>query len=110
MKIKLIMVCVASILCANAVSASSNIIGATVLYTGTTYDGSFFVHLNKTIDEPGCPSDTILIPSGHPQIKNWLALATTAFATGLPVTVTASGCAKGMPTITGGGHFHIGPR
>jgi hypothetical protein len=92
-------------------SASSNLF-ARVLYVGTYGDGTFFVGLDTTIDEPGCPQPRIQIPPNHPELKNWLAIATTAYAADLSVQFRTTGCYGAYPTIdqSSAGWFHLKPR
>jgi hypothetical protein len=77
----------------------TNIMGK-VQYTGTYGEGRFFVALDAQINEPGCPNTRFDVPANHPQIKNWLAIALTAVATGKNVIVRTSGCFNGLPTMT----------
>ncbi len=73
---------------------------AKVTYAGTYGDGRLFVALDGSINEPGCVNVRFDVPAGHPQIRNWLAIALTAAATGKSVVVRTSGCFGPFPTMT----------
>jgi hypothetical protein len=78
---------------------AADAITAKVVYTGTYGDGSMYVGLDTTINEVGCQQPRFDVPSTHPSIKNFIATAITAAATGLPVRVRAVGCLNGLPTM-----------
>ena len=80
-------------------AASENTV-AKILYTGTYGDGRLFVALDAQIGEPGCASTRFDVPSGHPQIRNWLAIALTASASGKNVVVRTNGCYGVYPTMS----------
>lgn len=75
-------------------------ITAKVVYVGTYGDGRFFVALDTQINEPGCPQVRFDIPTSHPQLKNWLAVALTASISGKSIGVQTSGCWNSLPTMT----------
>ena len=81
---------------------ASSVIDANVTYVGIYGDGRFYVGLDTTIDESGCPNARFDVPPTHPQIKNWLAIVMTALATGRPVRVKTSGCWGPWPTMSQG--------
>lgn len=79
------------------VSASS-VITAKVLYVGSYGNGDFFINTNAVINE-SCSfpngNGRIDIAATHPQVKQWLAIATTALATGKSITFATKSCFGG---------------
>ena len=70
-----------------------------ILHMGIYGDGGLYVILDSPVNEPGCPgTNRFDIPPGHPQLKNWTALATMAYATRSVVTAHTTGC-YAMPVL-----------
>ena len=88
--------------------ASQEIV-AKVTYTGTFGDGHLYVGLDTMINEPGCPMPRFDVPGNHPNIKNFIATALAAAASGRAITIKTSGCFSGYPTLDqgSGGYFSI---
>ncbi len=71
-----------------------------VKYTGIYGDGSIYIAVNGVIDESGCSGERFDVPYGHPHLKQILAFAMTAIATGKNVRIRTNGCDSGRPTLT----------
>jgi len=100
---------VLALLCWTISADASSNIRARVLYTGTYGNGEAFIAVDQPIDEPGCPSTRIEIPSDHPQLKNWLSIVMAAFAGNFDFQFTTSGCFQGFPTLSQASNswFHL---
>lgn len=67
-------------------------LNAHVTRVGTYGDGGMFVFLDQVIPDAQCPMARCDVPPGHPQIKNWMALALAAKASGVLVNLATTGC------------------
>ena len=98
---------VAAVFTFNAHAADS--VSGRVKEAGTFGDGRLFVVLDVQINEPGCAGFRFDVPANHPQARNWLAIATSAFLGGKKVVVHTKGCLNGQPTLSQDGEawFYI---
>lgn len=87
----------------SALSYANTVFTATVTGVGTYGNGAIFIFLNTAINEPGCNvnSTRIDVPASNPNIKEILAVAMTAFASGKEISGAVNGCDPdyGAPTL-----------
>lgn len=95
--IKLIILLSSLALSGSALAAKVN--DAVITHFGAYGDGRLFIQLDKKIPEPNCTNNRIDIAASNPNIDLFETIAITAMANGNKVTVAASGCYAGFPTI-----------
>ena len=83
----------------SAIVLAGPIIDAKVIYVGTNSNNVVFFGLDKVIEEPGCPSEQVVIPPDSPIREKILSLALAAKASGSVVQVKTKGCYIGKPSI-----------
>lgn len=81
------------------VSMAGTTVDTKITYVGVNSNNIVFFGIDKVIEEPGCPSDQIIIPPDSPIKEKILSLALTAKASGAPVQVRTKGCHLGKPTM-----------
>lgn len=97
---------VPAFLIASAISGtaygSTTVSGVQIVDFGTYGNGNIYITLDKTIDEPGCPSIYMELPADGPATKNAFAILAIAFSSGAKVNIKTDGCYNGVPSFTGG--------
>lgn len=71
---------------------SAAILSAHVVNIGTYGNGNITITFDATITEPTCPAARVDIPSTHPLIKSFLAMAMMAKSSGSILKVATTGC------------------
>lgn len=72
-----------------------------VTYVGLQGDGRLFINFAHEVPEPGCNLARVDVLPNTPQLKAWMALATTAYVTGRRVKIKANGCDGDTPMLDG---------
>ncbi|WP_125784661.1 hypothetical protein [Pseudoalteromonas rubra] len=80
------------------VCASDNLV-ANVSYVGTYGNGDLFINVNRSINQSGCESDRIFVRANHPELTNWLNIATKAYLNNVAIQFRTNGCYMGKPTL-----------
>lgn len=84
-------------------SMAGTTVDTKITYVGVNGNNIVFFGIDKVIEEPGCPSDQIIIPADSAIKEKILSLALTAKASGAPVQVRTKGCLLGKPTMLSDG-------
>lgn len=79
-------------------SASDNLV-ASVSYVGTYGNGDLFINVNTLINQSGCESNRIFVRANHPELKNWLDIASKAYAHNIAIQFRTNDCYMGKPTL-----------
>lgn len=80
------------------VCASDNLV-ANVSYVGTYGNGDLFINVNTSINQSGCESNRIFVRANHPELKNWLDIASTAYTQNIAIQFRTNDCYMGKPTL-----------
>ena len=80
-------------------SAAGTTIDTKITYVGINGNNVVFFGIDKVINEPGCPSDQIVLPPDSVIKEKIFSLALTAKASGAPVQVRTKGCYMGKPAM-----------
>ncbi len=78
--------------------ASSNMV-VKVKYVGMYGDGELFIETDSTIDESSCADNRLVVEPNHPNKKEWMSIALTAFASGKSLRIKTNYCYSGKPAL-----------
>ena len=97
-----------ALLCASGVALCNTLppVVAHVVGTGTYTDGSIYVFFDRPISSCSA-AGRLDIPVSHPALKNILAIAVTAFASGSAVRIHPGSCGGTVPIFSVEGDSYI---
>lgn len=81
------------------VSFAGTTVDTKILYVGINSNNVVFFGVDKVVDEPGCPSDQILLPPESNIKEKIFSLALTAKASGSQIQLRTRGCYLGKPSM-----------
>ncbi len=92
-------ICAGFVYFSSAIVLAGPTIDAKVVYVGTNSNNVVFFGLDKVIEEPGCPSEQVVIPPDSQIREKIFSLALAAKSSGATVQVKTKGCYIGKPSI-----------